>query len=130
MKKLLITISLILYWGFNAFLFLSPTTLAFAQPKTVTITFTDENDKVIDEQTLNEAETKSAQTIMMSIPEWTLNSINNRARIAQDRVVTQSGKGSQFTPKAEKDKIVNDLIKEDKLKTAKEKKEERKLELK
>lgn len=113
MKKIILTI---------CFLFI--TTLAFAQPKTVTITFTDENGKVIAEETLNEAETKSAQAIMISVSEWTINAIKNRARIAQDKIVEKSGQGSQYTPKAEKDQIINNLIAQDKIETAKERQAE------
>ena len=76
------------------------------------IIFQEDDGTLIKEETISEAEYTAAMTDMLDFTEWITNAFRNKSRQMMDHVVEQSGKGSRHTSVAAKEKIINDLKKE------------------
>ena len=86
----------------------------------IKITFTNaETKEVLKETILNDAEVKATEVDVFDLAEWTENAIKNKARQMVDKIVTESGQGSKFTPITQKHTIVDGLT----LESAKDKTE-------
>ena len=94
-------------------------TFAFAETKEIK----DAQGNVIEYQItikLTPEEYKAFSVIAYDPEEWIQNRAYDRARKAIDDLVTKSGKGSQYTDKAKKYQIIREM----KVKTAKERQKE------
>ena len=59
--------------------------------------------------TLSDEEDKAMAGICISVEEWIDNVVHDRARVAIDKYVTQSGLGSKMSEQARKLEIIRDM---------------------
>jgi len=76
------------------------------------ILFQEDDGTLIREESISEAEYTAAMTDMLDFTEWIANAFKNKSRQMIDYVVEQSGRGSKHTSVVAKEKIINDLKKE------------------
>lgn len=82
------------------------------------------------EKIITTEQEKVLKTNILDIQEYFDNAIDEKIRRLTDKIVEKSGKGSKFTEKTEKEKIINDLISENSelLKSAEQKNIENEIE--
>lgn len=73
------------------------------------VIFQDNDENVLAEETLSDADVIAMDTDMLSKPDWIINAFREKIRRVKDSIVEKSGRGSRSSDAETKDQIILDL---------------------